>query len=97
MTSQKMLMMIAVSYFLMNLMTRRFYTHVLVLLPILGMDQILKLLLISRHLDTLSMTKHLTSLLLETLQVLVKELLVEKEQVLRKEGNQVWKVMMKKG
>ena len=89
-------MMIAVSYFLMNLMTRR-YTHVLVLLPILGMDQILKLLLISRHLDTLSMTKHLTSLLLETLQVLVKELLVEKEQVLRKEGNQVWKVMMKKG
>ena len=67
------------------------------MLPILGMDQILKLLLISRHLDTLSMTKHLTSLLLETLQVLVKELLVEKEQVLRKEGNQVWKVMMKKG
>ena len=59
------------------------------MLPILGMDQILKLLLISRHLDTLSMTKHLTSLLLQTLQVLVKELLVEKEQVLRKEGNQV--------
>ena len=93
-----MLMMIAVSYFLMSLMTRRFYTHVMVLLPILGMDQILRLLLISHHLITLSMTKHLTSLLLETLQVLVKQgALSRKEQVLRKEGNQVWKVMMKKG